>query len=87
MKGTSEKSASRDNQNSKAPESDKPKTGKMKLIPEVVIERKVTKKPKIVMDRAQDSGESDMEFGRDNGNTIVELREDIPEWRRRNPPC
>ena len=63
MKGTSEKSTSRNTQEPKAPENEKSKTGKIKLIPEVVIERKAPRKevaqvPNLDKESAKDKKES-----------------------------
>ena len=73
MKGTSDKSTSRDHQKNKDPENDRVKTGKMRLIPEVVIERRGAPKVK----------ESERVVEK-----VVEKpsqEENVPEWRRNAP--
>lgn len=87
MKGTSDKSTSRDDQETKAPENAKPKTGKMKLIPEVVIERRaprkeVAKAPNL--DRDSDKVKS-KEVEETSQRDEQAEKESMPEWRRNAP--
>ena len=93
--GTSDKSSSRDDQKTKAPENSKMKTGKMKLVPEVVIERRVPRR-EVAKEppRERDSevgNESDEEGEAEVSKTGVGKRErrveqeSVPEWRRNAP--
>ena len=87
MRGTSDKSTSRDDQETMAPENDKPKTGKMQLILEVVIERRVTRSGKTLAPNAAKGLENDKnnEASRDRPGGDQAEREEVPEWRRNAP--
>ena len=88
MKGTPGKSTSRDDQENKAPENDKPKTGKFKLIADVVIERRGPKKVVIKETPGEKDSEND-ENTEDESETRDEVRQSgdktVPEWRRNAP--
>ena len=91
MKGIAGKSTSRDDQKSKDPENDRMKTGKRKLIPEVVIEKRV---PKGGVERApnlakevsmRDSANGKVSKEPSQAEEVVSDNEDVPEWRRTAP--
>ena len=86
MKGTSEKSTSRNAQEPKAPENEKPKTGKLKLIPEVVIERKAPRKETAKAPNLDKEPSKDKKESQGTRQEDEEPKEDsVPEWRRNAP--